>query len=246
MNITKIAKKKDDYSLYLNFFSDKIEKIVSAVYLITEPFPKEESLRWHLRKKGLQLLSKTMSLNEVNLPYRGKILVEVRRGILETVAFLEVSVVAKLVTEMNADILKREFGLLLRFIDNGFDEMEQQSLLSLKGDFFKVKSNDIISKMENFKEDSFYKRQSKGQKNKSFNSLKQLKNSAITNVEKKQTRRSQILKLFNKGQKLTIKDISQSVIDCGEKTIQRELVSMMDEGIIKKEGERRWSQYFLK
>ncbi len=34
--------------------------------------------------------------------------------------------------------------------------------------------------------------------------------------------------------------------DCGEKTIQRELVSMMKEGSIKKEGERRWSQYSLK
>ena len=68
----------------------------------------------------------------------------------------------------------------------------------------------------------------------------------ISNFKKRESRKKQILKLFNKGQKLTIKDISQVINDRGEKTIQRELQSMMKEGHIKKEGERRWSQYSLK
>jgi len=44
---------------------------------------------------------------------------------------------------------------------------------------------------------------------------------------------------------LTIKDFSKVITDCSEKTIQRELLDMVEKGIIKKEGERRWSKYSL-
>jgi hypothetical protein len=41
----------------------------------------------------------------------------------------------------------------------------------------------------------------------------------------------------------TIKDIAQIVTDVSEKTIQRELNSLIDEGQVVREGERRWSKY---
>ena len=45
--------------------------------------------------------------------------------------------------------------------------------------------------------------------------------------------------------KVSIKDISDTIKDCSEKTIQRELTLMIEKGLIKREGERRWSQYSL-
>jgi len=45
--------------------------------------------------------------------------------------------------------------------------------------------------------------------------------------------------------KLTIKDFTKNIKDCSEKTIQRELLAMVAKGVLKKEGERRWSKYFL-
>ena len=50
--------------------------------------------------------------------------------------------------------------------------------------------------------------------------------------------------LASKGQS-TIKDISDALPDCSEKTVQRELTAMIAEGVVKKEGERRWSRYAL-
>jgi hypothetical protein len=47
------------------------------------------------------------------------------------------------------------------------------------------------------------------------------------------------------GVKLTIKDFAQKIKGCSEKTIQRELIVMLTSGVLKKEGERRWSKYFL-
>ena len=36
------------------------------------------------------------------------------------------------------------------------------------------------------------------------------------------------------------------VYPCGEKTLQRELVSMAKDGVLNKTGEKRWSRYFVK
>ena len=43
---------------------------------------------------------------------------------------------------------------------------------------------------------------------------------------------------------IMIKDIMKLMKDCSEKTIQRELNSMVTENIIKREGTRRWSKYY--
>jgi len=63
-----------------------------------------------------------------------------------------------------------------------------------------------------------------------------------------------IIKTINGG--ATIKDIKDKVqvnpkqfpalVSCGEKTLQRELVSMVKNGVLDKTGEKRWSKYFLK
>lgn len=43
----------------------------------------------------------------------------------------------------------------------------------------------------------------------------------------------------------TIKDIAEVITDVSEKTIQRELNSLIEKGQVRREGERRWSKYSL-
>lgn len=50
--------------------------------------------------------------------------------------------------------------------------------------------------------------------------------------------------LRSKGQ-ANIKDISDVITDCSEKTIQRELIAMIKDNEVVREGERRWSMYKL-
>jgi len=246
MNSLKIVKKSGNYDLYLTFFSQKVEKIVSAIYLVTSYFPSEESLRWQLRDRGLHLLSHTLSLRDINLSYKDKTVSEIKDLILEIVSFLDISFIAKIITEMNADILKRELNLLLNIIERGFKEIRQNDSQFLEHNFFKVKGESLSLETNVIKDDKLDKRHYKGQTKLSFNLLNNVvKKEKINYSIKKKTRKDEIIKLFNKGQKLTIKDISQVIDNCGEKTIQRELQFLMKEGKIKKEGERRWSQYSL-
>ncbi len=56
-------------------------------------------------------------------------------------------------------------------------------------------------------------------------------------------RMSLILDLVRKRKSLSIKEITGVIRDCSEKTIQRELNILIERGLIRREGERRWSMY---
>ena len=58
-------------------------------------------------------------------------------------------------------------------------------------------------------------------------------------------RRERIKTIIEAKGEATIKDISEIVSDVSEKTIQRELQSMIEDNIVKRQGERRWSKYSL-
>jgi hypothetical protein len=66
-----------------------------------------------------------------------------------------------------------------------------------------------------------------------------------TNVDKI-ARREKIVTEAKRQKSVSVKDIAKVVTDCSEKTLQRELLGMVDEGILNKEGERRWSKYSMK
>lgn len=64
------------------------------------------------------------------------------------------------------------------------------------------------------------------------------------NRERQSSRRQEVLKTLT-DHPVSIKEISQKVLGCSEKTIQRELNSLLEEKIIRKEGEKRWSRYYI-
>jgi hypothetical protein len=60
---------------------------------------------------------------------------------------------------------------------------------------------------------------------------------------KGQNRALLILDYVRKSNGVSIKDIAKVVQGYSEKTIQRELNTLIEQGVIKREGERRWSVY---
>jgi len=58
-------------------------------------------------------------------------------------------------------------------------------------------------------------------------------------------RRTRIKTILEAKGEASIKDISEIVTDVSEKTIQRELNAMIEDNVVKREGERRWSKYSL-
>jgi hypothetical protein len=59
------------------------------------------------------------------------------------------------------------------------------------------------------------------------------------------SRRNTILELLQNKPFVTVKDVIDAIDGCSSKTLQRELLSLVNEGILNKKGERRWSTYSL-
>jgi len=61
----------------------------------------------------------------------------------------------------------------------------------------------------------------------------------------KEERKENILKILKQKRDASINDICALFKDCSSKTIQRDLNELISEGLVAKEGSRRWSKYNL-
>ena len=221
------------------FVYKKTEKLASAVYMVTNLFSENEPMKWVLRKKVSDLLSFMLDYKDTPEPSRFDFVYNARTRALELVSFLEISLRGGLISDMNFSILKQEFSsLVVMFISSSntpTKEVFQQTVLRT---FFDVSRTSFDKRTyDSLKsENSMRKIQYDGIKDKDIVSKNNLKRS---------NRQSIIFNLLKKKGELTVKDLAQVVKDCSEKTIQRELTSLIRSGILKRTGQRRWSKYSL-
>jgi hypothetical protein len=213
-----------------NYIYRKTEKLVSAVYLLSSFISDKEPLKWQLRENGLKLLAQTISLTD--RPIQGVSLITL------IMSFLEAGYIGGIISEMNFNILKVEFGEVLGLMES--EEKEKIKGAVFSDHFFKVSDID----------NNLIDNSSKGQIAMSDRITRPIANLSVKNTESKQKDKSNrqeiIVGLLRKNKELSIKDFTSSIKDCSEKTIQRELVTLVSKGQIKKEGEKRWSRYSLK
>jgi predicted ArsR family transcriptional regulator len=63
--------------------------------------------------------------------------------------------------------------------------------------------------------------------------------------DEQKDRRAVILTLLQRKDRIAIKDVTAVIRDVSDKTIQRELLALVAQGVLIKDGERRWSTYRL-
>lgn len=232
----------------LGFVFKKIEKLSSAVYLVTNPWSEKEPLKWSLRDKSLCLLEEL--LHRVGeYPHSHKTaLTLLSSRLAEIVAEIELAQTAGLVSEMNAGILRSEYNNLQTFLKSNnlgnvflpkdfFEAGEEPS--------FKVK---ILPTNSNDQEAPSNSIGHKGQIKDKVMSFRTKPLSRPTSGGKLQSngeRRELIIKVIKNKGEISVKDVAVVIKGVSEKTLQRELISMSDEGLLKKTGERRWSRYSL-
>lgn len=211
--------------------TNKTERLASAVYLITGFFADQEPLKWRLRSLVSDLVVRSMVLKDNFSTDRSRISLEIRQISLEISTLFSLAKNAGLVSEMNNDLVQREFKKYSDTVTlpQGMRERERKVELMLdeaqeKGE--KGEITDIFIEERTYHQD------------------KQLREFGAVAV-KKNTRRSVIIGLLKRKKEIIIRDVSSLIHGCSEKTIQRELLAMVRNGILKKEGEKRWSRYSL-
>ena len=248
----------------------KTNKLITALYIVTDTIDKEEPIRLKLRTLGTEILLDMSSLNlSKATPSNGHI----NQKITTILSYLNIASNIKMVSEMNCNILIKEFTELNESIQEfttqnnlWFEEFifhKSEEELS-KETLNKNEINSSIGHIQSMSERKGKLFSSKGhgisigvQKGstllKALNGLERRNNFEII----KERRRKTIIKVIkaysssgiDKPNGVGIKDIVIAVHNLGEKTgektLQRELVSMVKDNVLKKTGEKRWSKYFL-
>lgn len=212
------------------FIYKKTQKILSALYLITNQLPDEEPIKWNLRKGGGKVLGDIIVFFDTK---KEMDLHSVKSGILETISLIEIGEVSGLIGAMNSMIIKAEFTTVLNTVSD-----DLQNRFVIPSNFFEV--GEVPRDVNKY---------SKGEAS-GFESLKGQRMSFKTGEKYKgqkdirlRDRKSEIISILRKKKEVNIKDVKDIISDCSEKTIQRDLLSLVAEGVLKKVGERRWSRY---
>lgn len=219
---------------YLVYIFKKTEKITSALYLVSGLLKDEEPMKWELRDKGMDLLSSSFTASSALPGDKNSVIQSLFTAALETISLLNVCHISHLVSEMNHKILVREIDQVVGLLKDRLTNNALNAGYVLSEQFFQTP-------------DLFSTGFSKGQElQPKAHSHKGISNGQVAVQQKKTNRQEQIVNVLKGQSNLTIKDFSKVIKDCSEKTIQRELLELVEKGVVKKEGERRWSRYSLK
>jgi hypothetical protein len=233
---------------YLVYVFKKTEKITAALYLVSGLLKDEEPMKWELRDRGMDLLSSSFTASSSMPGDKNAVIQSLFSAALETISLLNVARISNLISDMNHKLLVREIDNIVRMLRDRLVQNAQNAGYILSESFFATPNLFATG----FKGDtrSAGRPESKGRNDhKGTDQAAQNKGVARISADtaaKKNDRQERILSILKDQTNLSVKDFAKVITDVSEKTIQRELLDLVQKGVIKKEGERRWSRYSLK
>ena len=199
-------------------FDKKPEKLASAIYLISGFFNDQEPLKWKLRTLASEFIAFAVSLKERQIAT-----IEIKDIVLKITGFISVAKNAGLISIENHNLMQEELTKYIETLDYPVNISDFLNIESQKSEMKKLEERPVRSIM--IKD-------------------KPLKEFGAVSV-KKNSRQNIIISILKRKKEIMIKDISPMISGCSEKTIQRELSAMVQTGILRKIGEKRWSRYSL-
>lgn len=214
----------------------KAEKIVSALYLVSSIIKDDDSMKWRIREESVSFISTVLIFCSAIPIERDHALQSLTSSANSLSSLLRVSSDSGLISKMNISIIIPEIDSFIEFIQKDSTENQPTGYV-LSNSFF---GNDLAESSAL----SIYKGHDK-RRDETLKTQNSNKSHVMDIKGKKNSRQQNIINLLRKNSNLTIKDFGKIITDCSEKTIQRELMSLVEKGVIKREGERRWSTYSL-
>lgn len=262
-------------SLEKSFFiySRKIEKIVTALYLVTDVMDPGLPLTQSLRLESLDLLNACYQMitatNKLTPTEMTRILVRLEH----VTSLISIGKIAHHISEMNAQVLIVELQKVAQLIAADTQELSQKYTSYL------YPRNPVIDSAQPIishatLDDSSFEELEKAKKRQSVphRTVNDIKTTLTTSTNesrklagfKKDTpvnqlvikttpkvtagdpdRKQSILNVIRSHKNASMQDIQKFVTGCSDKTLQRELVSLIASGQIRKVGDKRWATYHV-
>jgi len=270
-------------------YTVKIEKIVSALYLITDVMDVSLPLTNSLRGESLELLNACYRLLSSGAQMTPVEVTRILVRLEHVISLVQIGRIAHHISDMNADIILYELSRVLELITGDIKSLnEQYSNYRSHG----KESQPVIS--HTVLDDALFDRISQERKMvhmaarfaspiqfnerspdpKPLNDTKttfSLTTQGIGNVVKNpkpgnsdthnfskptikttsknsggdKDRKQEIINVIKSHNNATMNDILKFVPDWSEKTLQREIVNLIQLGVILKKGDKRWATYHL-
>jgi DNA-binding transcriptional ArsR family regulator len=218
----------DDYFKYI---FKKTEKIIGAVFYMTRGFDestKKDTLIELVEDRSMHV--SVIALETLTAPRhtRVTILEELRGALVALESGLGLLVVSGLMREDLLEVFRQEMNVLGRSLRDYLYEYPRHP--------FEVEGEESGMLSEKRR---VTRRMVASPRDEQSGSV--LQHRGVVSV----SRRDRVLSIIKDKGQVTIKDVSTAITDVSEKTIQRVLTSLVAEGAVLKEGERRWSRYSI-
>lgn len=254
---TELFKKDREFFFLLK----KTERIISAIYLLTDLISDREPVKWLLREFSMKIIPEIVSMRGSFGNIRESDIENLENNTLKLLAFLESSYIGGIISKMNFAIFSEELIKLINLEREYFKKISKERLIrgtdkiffldsdkaeNIKSIKDKPMSYEYTEKTKrHFIKDTDDRVSEKDTSIKGQNANKRTNQGNILKKERKNERQLKIIDLIKDKINISIKDITENIKDCSEKTIQRELLLMVKSGVLKKEGKKRWSKYSL-
>ena len=217
------------------FIYKKAERLAKAIHLIAPAFSDSVSLKNRIDSVAIGLV-------EAAILQSSAARMALSRELLTLSSILSIAQAGSLLSSMNAELIGRETRLLLQEVAEyeepriSFDEIPTLSRIAKKASSQNTPHKPVMTRHPI----QISPRASGISDNKGH--IKDTDNVSDTYIK---DRTEAVLSVIRTKKSASIKDISTVIRNISEKTIQRELVTLVAEGKVVKQGERRWSTYSL-
>ncbi|MCD5381353.1 MAG: hypothetical protein LR008_02140 [Candidatus Pacebacteria bacterium] len=235
-NSIQLKRLSSDSNYYNNVFK-KTEKVVSVTFYILSEIHVTPSIDTHIQSIRDRAL-KTHELSLATLPLQphqqSEGLLDFQYGLVALESTLKVAQMAGMIPQDIMMLLSDQIDSVLRLINNHY--------LNNQGISVEELTETVVTKMSAKAQTKSGGRNASRQKRVSI-PAGDISTDAYLVYSQLTDRADRIKTVLEAKPQATVKDISEVVTDVSEKTIQRELNSLIEKGQVVREGERRWSRY---
>ena len=243
------------------FTNKRTEKLVTALYLVSDCMDTDDSLKGKIRNLGVELLSDIYKYTSLSPVEKTSFVSTPISRVYELLSFIEIAKTIGFVSDMNANILNHEFSKLAVDLRESVAK-DRHFTFTLDSKMFNIEEEGVEPENITNKSKTFIRPESNTMSVRNFNQRPMRDNMSFMNQKPhlsqtfykqphtqgpadRQDRTNKIMSLIKDKKDVSIKDISVFLTGYSEKTIQRELNSLVSKGQLKKTGSKRWSRYQL-
>jgi ribosomal protein S20 len=241
----------------LSFCYKKTSKLLKAIYFLTDKKVNDKELINSLRSTARGVVKDILDIFVDKEKDKKK---ESLVGIFFAISLIDTLVVEGVIDEDNGIVLQEEYMKVVSVLEIFSDEKREnnsfmQTLSGIRNEL-SLTNSDVFDLNKNVGKELSGKREVVFGSNNitvsKFNTQRDYLDKGQSEYKRQNSstlkdnnRQNVIMDTIKKKGVVTIKDISTVLSDVSEKTVQREILSLVDKGLINKEGERRWSKYSL-